>query len=112
MIDVNNETLIDLPTACRHPALRNARTGKPVHVAQLYRYVQRGARASNGERIQLESVLTPGGRRTSTEAVARFIARLTDPTSPEPTPRQRKRQQDAAEKELLAAGFEVGGSND
>jgi hypothetical protein len=107
--DLLSENLIDLPTACKHPALRNTRTSKPCHVAQLYRYIQRGARAANGSRVRLESVVTPGGRRTSTQAINRFIHQLTNPTLPPPTTKQRQRQQAAAEAELAAAGFDVGG---
>jgi hypothetical protein len=110
MIDLNSETLIDLTTACRHPALRNKRTGRPCHVAQIYRHIQRGARAANGDRVQLESIKAPSGWCTSNEAIERFIRTLTDPDLPLPTSRQRKRQQAAAEKELAAAGFQIGGA--
>lgn len=109
MIDVLAETLIDLPTAAREPALRNARTGKPCHAAQLYRFFHIGARSVTGERVRLEFVKVPSGLRTSREAVARFIAALTDPDRPTAPPRTRTRQaqQDRAERELAAAGFEV-----
>ena len=109
MAELLNETLIDLRTASRHPALRNTKTGNPCHVAQLYRYIQRGARAANGKRVRLESIVTPGGRKTSQEAIARLVERLTNPELPPPTTRQRQRQQTLAEQELAAAGFEVGG---
>jgi hypothetical protein len=104
------EHLIDLRQACGEAPLRNPRTGKPCHISQLYRYVTRGARAANGTRVRLQTVLTPSGRRTSREAIMRFIAALTDPGAPPPTPRVRKQQIAQAEAELSAAGFEVGGS--
>lgn len=107
--DLLSEGLIDLRRACAEPPLRNARTGKPCHVSQTYRYAMRGATAANGERIRLETILTPSGRRTSREAVVRFIARLTDPDQPISAPRARVRQIKSAEADLEAAGFEVGG---
>lgn len=109
-IDVLAESLIDLPTAAREPALRNARTGRPCHLAQIYRYIQVGARSVTGERIRLPVVKTPSGLRTSREAVARWINELSDADRPAPPIRTRARQaqQDRAERELADAGFEVG----
>lgn len=110
-IDVETEDLINFATACTHPALRNDRTGRPCHPAQLYRYVQLGAKAANGERIRLETVRTPRGLRTTRQAIVRFIAALTDPDRPAPTPRARTKQLAATERdelELTAAGFDVG----
>jgi hypothetical protein len=111
MIDVTTEDLIDLQKACREPVYRNCRTGKPTHIATLYRHVMRGARAANGERIRLETIRTPSELRTSREAIQRFINSLTDPDAPvSPTsPKRRKQQIRAAEQELAEAGFEIGG---
>jgi hypothetical protein len=111
MLNIDNEDLIDLATACKHPALRNAKSRQPCHISALYRHVMHGARAANGERVRLETIRTPSGLRTSTEAIARFIAALTDPDRPIPTSRARRKQREAAERELQAAGFEVGGES-
>jgi len=108
LIDIDTETLLDLPAACRHPALVNSRTHRPCHLAQIYRYVQRGAVAANGERVRLETVRTPAGMRTSREAIGRFIAELTDPDRPAPAPWVRRKQMAVAKAELEAAGFEIG----
>jgi hypothetical protein len=107
-IDVLHEDLIDLSTACREPVFKN-KNGNPIHVSQLHRWVTTGARAVNGDRVRLEVVKTPAGRKTSREAIARFIHRLSDPDLPVPTSRQRKKEQADAEAGLVAAGFEVGG---
>jgi hypothetical protein len=109
MIDVLSEDLIDLREACGLRVFKNTKTGKPAHIASMYRHIMRGARAANGERIRLEVVRTPSGLRTSREAVARFIAALTDPDATAPTPRARRRQIAQAEAELAGAGFEIGG---
>jgi Protein of unknown function (DUF1580) len=107
-IDIETETLIDLRAAATLPVFRN-RTGKSAHISSVYRFVMRGARAANGQRIRLETVRVPSGLRTSREAVQRFIAELTDPDHPIPAPRTaaRKRQIAAAENELVEAGFQL-----
>jgi hypothetical protein len=109
VIDVESETLIDFPTAAKHPAYRNPRNGRAAHVASLYRHVMRGARAVNGERIRLEVVKTPAGLRTSAEAICRFIAKLTNPDRPAPPTKSRKRQIQQAVDELVGERFVVGG---
>jgi hypothetical protein len=109
MIDVNSEELMDLTSARKHPALMNPRTHKPVHASQIHRWVRHGVKAANGDRIRLEVIRTPAGLQTSREAIALFIAKLTNPDHPVSTPRQRRQQQHQAESELTAAGFEVGG---
>jgi hypothetical protein len=68
----------------------------------------RGATASNGARIRLETVRTPSGLRTSREAIQRFISALTNQGLPPPTTASRRHQQEKAERELSEAGFEVG----
>jgi hypothetical protein len=67
----------------------------------------RGARAANGERVRLETILTPSGRRTSREAIARFIALLTNPDGRVPAAGARAKQVAAAEAELVASGFKL-----
>jgi len=106
MIDVLNEDLIDLREAAGLPPFRNRRTRKPAHSASIYRYAQTGAKASNGEKIRLETVKVPAGLVTSRQAVERFIRALTDPDADpsEPTPLQRRKQIDAARTRMAAAG--------
>jgi hypothetical protein len=107
MIDVLTEQLIDLKGAAAEKPLRNARTGKAAHVGTIFRYVLRGARDANGNRVRLEVVRTPSGLKTSREAIVRFIQHLTDPDAPLPQTVARRRQQMQAEAELKAAGFEM-----
>jgi hypothetical protein len=57
MIDVWNEQLLSLSQATRVPAF--ARCGRPIHVATVFRYVSRGVKARNGERVRLEVVKMP-----------------------------------------------------
>jgi hypothetical protein len=106
MINVLNDDLIDLRQACREKPFRNPRTGKPCHIASMYRHVLRGARAANGERIRLETVRTPRGLMTTREAIVAFIGKLTNPDEP-PAPRKASRERDIsrAESELVGAGL-------
>ena len=107
MIDVFNEQLIDLRAACRLPAFRNPRTKRGAHVSQAYRWITRGARAVDGQRVRLEVIKTPSGMRTSREAIARFISKLSTPSplTPEASLSTRRRQQvECAVRELHEAG--------
>lgn len=74
-----------------------------VNTATVWRWATKGVRG-----VKLES-LTVGGRRvTSAEAFERFIAE-TNPeataTPPAPTPHQRRKAIEAAERELQEAGI-------
>jgi hypothetical protein len=107
MIDVLNENLIDLRAACKLPPFRG-REGKAAHISSLYRHALRGAKASDGSRIKLETVRTPSGLKTSTEAVSRFIAALTGDdvsTTYSRTSRHREADIRRAEAELAASGI-------
>jgi hypothetical protein len=106
MIDISSEDLIDLRIACREPVFRS-RGGQPCHVSSLYRHILRGARDANGGRVKLEIVRTPSGLKTSRQAIERFIRQLTDPTAPLPQTKARRSRQEAAERELRDAGFEL-----
>jgi hypothetical protein len=59
--------------------------------------------------VRLETVLTPGGRMTSTEAVERFIEALTNPTSDAApivrTSHRRQKDAERADSELAGAGW-------
>jgi hypothetical protein len=110
-IDVLSEELVHLPQACREPAFRDPETRHPCHVSALYRYVQRGARAVNGQRVKLEVVKTPRGLATSRQAIQRFIERLSDPDANgeinAPTTAARRRAEAAVDRELDEAGIGV-----
>lgn len=107
MIDPMTEELLTACEAAKTPPLRNSKSGKPCHVAQVFRYFQPGARDINGGIVKLESIKTPSGLRTSREAIVRFINRLTNPNNhtSEPTPKERGRQIAAAQSRLAAAGI-------
>lgn len=107
MIDVETENLINGSEATRDRLLRNRSTGKACHISQFYRYIQVGAVAVNGDRVRLETVKTPSGMMTSTEAISRFIRRLTEPTASvtAPTPSQRRQQIETAQAELASCGM-------
>lgn len=98
-IDIYREHIIDLREAARLPVFR--RCGRSAHVASIYRYIQRGCRG-----VRLESIVTPAGKRTSVEAVERFVARLSDaPTDPALRHADLSRDADLAVHELKAEGF-------
>ena len=105
MIDPNSETLISLSEAARD--LPRRRAGKRPHLSCLYRWTTTGCKG-----VVLESLQCGGTRITSSEALARFFEALTiqaeQPQSISPAPRQthqRRRQIEAAEKRLAAAGI-------
>src|SRR4051812_46477396 len=108
MIDILSEDLIDLREACNERVFRNGRTGKAAHFSSIYRHALRGARAANGDRVQLETVRCPGGLRTSREAIQRFIEALTNPDKTSIGSRGSARHQHSlqrAERELAASGL-------
>ncbi|MEM1012374.1 MAG: hypothetical protein AAGI46_09150 [Planctomycetota bacterium] len=76
-IDVNAEELLTFTQAARHPAFRT-RNGSRPHVSKVYRAVLYGSKSVTGQTVKLENVRLPGGLHTSTEAIARFVARLND----------------------------------
>jgi hypothetical protein len=106
-IDITTETLLSPTEAARERVFR--RNGKSIHASAIYRYIVRGCTNPRGERIRLETIRTPMGVRTSREAITRFIAALSGQSLPASTSATRKKQIEQAEKELEAAGFEVGG---
>jgi hypothetical protein len=94
-IDLERDQLQTLAEAAR------TLPGGPVHVGTLHRWRLRGVRG-----VKLPTVLVGGIRRTSREAVAKWIAATTaaaDGTNaPERTSKQRERAILAAERELSA----------
>ena len=74
-----DEDLIPLSAASK--LLPPRPTGKPVGLATLYRWAQRGVRG-----VRLETVPTPLGKMTSREALKRFLAARAAPaTAPAPS---------------------------
>lgn len=76
MIDAKTESLTSPKDATGHPVFQ--RLGQRPHLSTIYRWMTRGARSLTGRSVRLESMKTPGGRVTSQEAIARFIAALND----------------------------------
>jgi hypothetical protein len=100
-IDLEHEQPIDLKHAARLPALKV--NGRPRHVASLYRW----ASPAGCRGVRLETVVIGGTTCTTSEAVARFIARLSSPAQeaqPE-TPTERRRRLSRAEQICSAAGI-------
>jgi len=101
MIDLELESPVTLRYAARLPQCR--RNGKPLHLATLFRWAQRGIRG-----VKLETVTQGGARVTTAEAIERFFAALADPNaniSPSRTPTQRQRAHEKAEANLAKAGW-------
>jgi hypothetical protein len=100
-IDLAHEQPIDLKHAARLPALKV--NGRPRHVASLYRWCSpAGCRG-----VRLETVVIGGTTCTTSEAVGRFIARLSEPqqqVKPE-TLAQRQRRFSRAEAVCESAGI-------
>jgi hypothetical protein len=106
MIDTNSESIITLTEAAR--LLPHRRAGRPVHVSCIYRWCQNGVRG-----VCLEFTQIGATKCTSREALQRFFDALTTQVEfgrgPVPTPpkmsSQRRKQIEAAEKRLQAAGI-------
>jgi hypothetical protein len=103
-----SETTIGLSAAARRlPPLRG---GKPVHGGTLSRWIQKGIRRPDGERVCLEAVRCGGAWMTSVEALERFLMALStvpgSAAAPLPrTPSQRKRAAERAGRELDKVGI-------
>ena len=97
MIDLQSEQLISLALAARTPPLS-------VHVATVWRWATKGVKG-----ILLETLVVGGFRKTSREAVERFIACTTAAANGEDVPSRTSKQREAAiqaaERELDAAGI-------
>ena len=97
-IDVETETIITIPEACRSIPPRG------VSLATFARWLQRGV---GPLRIKPESILIGGRRLVSKESLTRFFAAQNAPEIPAPTitPTQRRRQAETANKILEEAGL-------
>jgi hypothetical protein len=102
------EFLIGLASAARQ--MGEGRGGRPVHQRTVLRWVLRGARTPNGDRVRLEAIRIGASWRTSREAIARFVAALTPGMSDHPvpamprTPGQRQRAAALAGRQLAEMG--------
>lgn len=89
-----------------------AKTGfpRPVHKATIWRWILKGCRLPNKERLRLEAVRIGSQYVTSREAISRFItaqteARFVTDTPTPRTPTQRARASDRASKKLESMGI-------
>jgi len=101
LINLEIESPVTLRHAARLPQCR--RNGRPLHLATLFRWAQRGIRG-----IRLETIQQGGAMVTSPQALERFFAALASPdatVTPTRTPKQRQRAQEKAEANLQKAGW-------
>ena len=101
------ESLLSLTAASR--LLGEGRHGALIHPATLTRWILRGVRNPDGDRVRLEAIRCGVSWRTSREALERFTA-ATTPTmattmTPTRTPLQRQRESERANTELAKAGW-------
>lgn len=96
MIDIQNETVVTFTDVTKNLKTRP-------HLSQVYRWAERGIGG-----VKLEYIQMGGKRCTSTEALQRFFAALTD-KSAKRTKSPSSHSADSAKRELVAAGIEVGG---
>jgi hypothetical protein len=108
VIDLRTETTMSLDQAAR--GFPPGRNGKRCHLSTVLRWIRKGAKAPNGERVRLEAWRLGGRWLTSKEAIQRFCQRLTPQleTLAVPTPRsqgKRRRGAERAKKELDRIGI-------
>jgi hypothetical protein len=85
-LHVLDEDTIDLPEAAQHLGPK----GKPASMAKVCRAINPGVKAETGERVRLEAVRTGGCWLTSRQAVARFVAKLSEASLSQDRSRQPK----------------------
>src|SRR5262245_23079114 len=102
MIDFQNEQMLSLSQAAK--LLPSNRSGRPVSLGCLLRWVLSGVRLPDGATVRLEAVRLGGRWLTSVEALQRFADRQTPRLEGEQeSPRQRsasKRALDRVDREL------------
>ncbi len=109
-IDIATEELLPLRSVPgRFPGL--GRNGRPIHHASIYRWAVNGCRG-----VRLETVQVGGMKVTSTEALERFVERLSNPSETDKadatgerarqrrSSRQRQKAAEKAGRELEAIG--------
>jgi hypothetical protein len=103
MIDLTGESILSLKEAAK--ILPSFRSGRPVSFACVWRWVQKGCRATNGRKVKLEALRLGSRWITSREALQRFAEQLTaesaeessiDKRSTRPTFAQRRRAAERA----------------
>ena len=109
MIDPAHETslagekLISFHEAARESKL-TGRKGKPIHECTFHRWATTGSAG-----VILETVHVGSARRTSREAIARFIAAVSrargSQAAPSQGPKERERARTKADKVLRAVGL-------
>jgi hypothetical protein len=113
MSDLANERQIGLRGAAK--LIPSYREGKPTHVSTILRWITKGVRLSNGERVRLEGARLGGRWITSIEALGRFSERLTAGAlstipdeggyRPAVEASRRRRELDRVDRRLADAGF-------
>jgi len=104
-LPLNGEKLYSPAGVAMASRLPGGRGGPHVNASTVWRWIDKGSRAKNGELIRLEAVRAGQRWLTSVEAVGRFLARLTAaalppfdalPDRPGTTPKQRARAAESA----------------
>jgi hypothetical protein len=100
MVDIEREQLVSFAEAARR--IPSSRVGRQLHPNTIWRWVKRGLKANNGQRVHLETIRIGGSNFTSVEALGRFFAALDHSSEPQrPATRQmtaKTRSQTAAAK--------------
>lgn len=101
MIDIAVETIFPIVEA---PGRLPSRHGKKINITTVYRWIRSGSRG-----VKLESIILGGVRYTSTEAIQRFVERVSAAANGETSPVvrsaiQRRNASERAERELAARG--------
>ncbi|MBL8815483.1 MAG: hypothetical protein JNL58_05605 [Planctomyces sp.] len=89
--------------ACRSQLIPQSSDGKSLNCSTLWRWVRRGLRGANGERIKLEVVYVGRTPHVSAEMVERFFQRVTAARLEQAA--QRDAQKDVNALELESAGL-------
>lgn len=107
MIDLTTERPLSISQAA--DLMPPGRNGARVSVGCIHRWILRGAKSPTGEMVQLEACRLGSRWITSTEAIQRFMDRLTPQlgatTPPSRSPGTRRRAVDAAARRLERIGI-------
>ena len=101
LIEIENEKLLSLREAAKR--IPSTRSGRAIHVATVYRWINRGV-----DGVKLEAVRVGGGLFTSVESLQRFADRCSAETaaiSPNKSTARRSHQLKKAEAELDQEGI-------
>jgi hypothetical protein len=107
MIDLKNETPLSLTAAAR--LLPAGRSGRPVSLSCIFRWISDGVLAPDGQRVRLEAARAGGRWITSVEAIQRFMEKQTprfdEPATTPRTPGRRQRDDERTAKKLDLLGI-------